>query len=113
MRLHFAVDQASNIQERSWLADYTIEGLHDGCLIMSYTTGGVLAREDWIRRWISSVIFIEPAWLREQLVNEAKRLVSAYEEMLITKALYSGLSTYGRIEPCRGTSTKQYKPPSA
>lgn len=80
VRLRFDAEQSPYIRERTWPADYVLESLADGCLTMSFTTGGLFALKRWIQSWGSSVRVEEPEWLVLQIVDNAKKVLELYSK---------------------------------
>lgn len=48
--------------------------------VFSYYVRPSLDFEQLIKKYGSSVIVLKPKWLREQMINEVKRLIEFYEE---------------------------------
>ncbi len=77
--LHFAPDIAREIKERYWHPTQRLADLPDGGCRFEVTVGHASELRRWIRRWgLHHVEVIEPRWLRDEFLAEARAAVARY-----------------------------------
>ncbi|RMD86995.1 MAG: WYL domain-containing protein, partial [Calditrichaeota bacterium] len=78
--IYFDSYQARWIRERNWPADYEIEELADGDLILRFTTGGLEGVKMWVMQYGHHAKVLEPPELRQAVVEELRQAAVQYEE---------------------------------
>lgn len=76
--LHFDAAVADRLRESTWHPSQRLRDEGDG-IRFEVTLGSTLEILPWIRSWGSAVEVLEPADLREQVAEEARRTATRYE----------------------------------
>lgn len=76
--LRFCKEVAFRVKETRWHSQQEIEELPDGALLWRSRVANPTEMLPWIKSWGAQVVVLEPADLRAQLAEEARRLVELY-----------------------------------
>jgi len=77
--LQFSPDVAALLRERTWHPSQTIDELADGGLLLTVRVSDPREMRPWIRSWGADVEVLEPAELRTEMVEQARRLLDQYQ----------------------------------
>ena len=78
-RIRFATRQARYITERQWAASQQIDEQDDGSIILTMQTSGSYDIKKWVLSYGGDAELLEPAWLREEIVDELKQGLENYQ----------------------------------
>jgi predicted DNA-binding transcriptional regulator YafY len=78
--LRFDASVVWRIKESTWHHSQRIEDVPDGSCIFRVQVGSTLEIKPWIRQWGSAVTVLEPASLRQEIVNEVRIMMKNYAE---------------------------------
>jgi CRISPR-associated endonuclease/helicase Cas3 len=78
VKLHFSQGVTPRVRETIWHPQQTLLVLDDGSSEWSAPVAEPREMVPWVRGWGAQVEVIEPAWLREELIKEVKRLTRVY-----------------------------------
>jgi predicted DNA-binding transcriptional regulator YafY len=76
--LKFNPEVGPLVQERTWHPLQTIDELADGSLLFTLRVSDPREMRPWIRSWGADVEVLEPISLRDEMKEEAQRLVDLY-----------------------------------
>jgi predicted DNA-binding transcriptional regulator YafY len=76
--LRFSPEVAAFIRERIWHSSQTLESLPDGSIRLQVNIADPREMRPWIRSWGAEVEVLEPQTLREDLMEETRRLARLY-----------------------------------
>ncbi len=79
--LRFAPAAARRLAETRWNRSASIETLPDGRLLYRVSVAHPEEMHVFIRRWGPQVEVLSPAWLREEMANEAREMAAQYGEI--------------------------------
>ena len=79
VRLHVAAPIASHFDTVRYHSSQTVRKNSDGSLEVCFNVGGAREMVPWLMGWAEHVKVLEPAWLRDEVVESAKRLLQQYE----------------------------------
>lgn len=77
-RIRFAQGQARYIAERQWAANQQIDEQADGTIILTMQTSGSYDIKKWVLSYGGDAELLEPAWMREEIIEELQRGLGAY-----------------------------------
>lgn len=77
--LHFSAGVAGFITERIWHPSQNLVHHNDGSIEMTIVVADTREMRPWIRSWGSEVEVLQPASLRAEIRQDAKRLSNLYE----------------------------------
>ena len=80
VRVRFSASQAPYIKQRIWHPSQEIEELDDGRIILSFEAGGLYEIKSWILSHGASAEVLEPASLREEIIDEMEKNLKAYKK---------------------------------
>jgi len=66
------------VQESRWHRSQQIEPQEDGTLIWRARIAAPQEMLNWIQGWGAGVEVLEPAWLRERVVEDVRRMAEMY-----------------------------------
>jgi predicted DNA-binding transcriptional regulator YafY len=79
--LQFMPDITREIKERCWHPTQQLTDLADGGCRFEVTVGHASELRRWIRRWgLHQVEVLEPHWLRDEFISEARAVLERYGE---------------------------------
>ncbi len=78
VELRFSAAVAALIRERIWHPSQKLEELSDGAIRMVVRVADPREMRPWIRSWGAEVEVIRPEELRQEMVEEARRLTQVY-----------------------------------
>lgn len=78
VRLRFTAAAAQRVRESMWHHSQRITELDDGGCELSMRVGGVREIRWWVLSWGGDVTVLEPAMLREDVADHARRMVHTY-----------------------------------
>jgi CRISPR-associated endonuclease/helicase Cas3 len=76
--LRFSPAVARRVQESRWHPSQRVEAQEDGSLVWHAALDAVEEVVSWVRGWGADCEVLEPSGLREELVDEARRLAQLY-----------------------------------
>jgi len=76
--LRFQPRAAGRVQESRWHRSQQIEPQEDGTLIWRARIAAPQEMLNWIQGWGAGVEVLEPAWLRERVVEDVRRMAEMY-----------------------------------
>jgi predicted DNA-binding transcriptional regulator YafY len=76
--LQFSPQVAALVRERTWHPSQTIDELADGGLLLNLRVSDPREMRPWVRSWGADVQVLEPASLRDEMTEEARRLADLY-----------------------------------
>lgn len=79
VRLRFTAAAAQRVRESMWHHSQRIIELGDGGCELSMRVGGVREIRWWVLSWGGDVAVLEPAMLREDVADHARRMVRTYQ----------------------------------
>ena len=77
--LRFAASATRRVKETCWHPTQRLEDTPDGGCILRLRVAHPKEMVYWIRGWGPQVVVLEPGWLRERMVREAREVVGVYE----------------------------------
>ncbi len=77
--LRFRADVVWRIKESVWHHTQRIEDLPDGSCLYTVQVGSTVEIKPWIRQWGAAVEVLEPAPLRQELIDEVRTMMHVYE----------------------------------
>jgi predicted DNA-binding transcriptional regulator YafY len=77
--LQFSPNVAALLRERTWHPSQTIDELADGGLLLTVRVSDPREMRPWIRSWGADVEVLEPAELRTEMAEQARRLLDQYQ----------------------------------
>jgi predicted DNA-binding transcriptional regulator YafY len=77
--LQFNPDVAALVKERTWHVSQTIDELADGGLLFTVRISDPREMRPWIRSWGADVEVLEPVALRDEMADQARRMVERYQ----------------------------------
>ena len=80
IELKVASNIASHFGTICYHASQKVEKHNDGSLTVRFEVSGALEMIPWILGWGSCVQVMEPAWLKQKVIQSAKDLLQQYEE---------------------------------
>ncbi len=79
VRLRFTGNAAERVADNVWHESQRLETCPDGSRVLTVRVGSTLEMIPWIRQWGSECEVLEPAELRDQIAEEARRMAAVYE----------------------------------
>lgn len=79
IRLKFAPDIASIMEETVWHPSQALERQSDGSVIMTLSVIDTVELSSWILGWGKTVEVLEPAELRQDMIETAKAMLDVYQ----------------------------------
>ena len=80
IRLKFGPEVAHRVKKIIYHPSQTIDDeLADGSVIMSFKVCGIAEMKTWIVQWGDMVEVLEPDWLKKDICDTARRLLSIYK----------------------------------
>lgn len=79
VELQFSPSVAAFIRERIWHPSQQLSTLEDGSIRLVVHVADPREMRPWIRSWGGEVEVLEPANLRQELIDEARRMCSVYD----------------------------------
>lgn len=79
VRIRFDPVQARYIRERRWHSSQTVDEHPDGSLTLALRLRGLGEVKRWVMGFGSHAEVLAPAWLREEVAREARRMGDIYE----------------------------------
>lgn len=80
VKLHFSPAVASRVKSlRYHRSQEVIDELPDGSVIVKLEVCGMLELKSWLLQWGNEVKVLEPASLRDEVINAAREIVAMYE----------------------------------
>lgn len=76
--LRFAPSVVRRLKESVWHFSQRIEDLPDGYCLFTVQVGSTLEMKPWIRQWGSAVEVLAPPDLRQELIDEVRKLSAIY-----------------------------------
>ena len=80
VKVYFTPEQAPYIRERIWHPSQQIEDHDDGGLVITFHAGSGFEIKSWILQHGSTARVLTPDWLREEILDELRATLSAYEK---------------------------------
>ena len=80
IQLHVSACIASNFETVRYHSSQKVQKNDDGSLEVRFTLGGAREMVSWLMGFGPNVKVVEPTWLREEVVENAKRLLQQYEQ---------------------------------
>ena len=80
IRLQVSAAIASNFETVRYHSSQKVQKNDDGSLEVRFTVGGAQEMVSWLMGFGPNVKVLEPAWLRVEVVENAKRLLQEYEQ---------------------------------
>lgn len=77
--IRFDEYQARYIRERRFHETQTLEELTDGGVILRFQSGGLNEIKRWVMQYGAHAVVLEPAELRRQVEEEARRVMEVYQ----------------------------------
>lgn len=78
VKLRFAASVTWRVKETRWHPSQQIEDLPDGGCVLTMTVASLMELGRWVRSWGHEVEVLSPAELREELREEALRILRTY-----------------------------------
>lgn len=78
VRVHFAKGIARYVGEKTWHAGQTLEPQKDGSTILEVSLGNTKEFKSWVLGFGAKATVLEPQSLREEIVDDLKRMLSTY-----------------------------------
>ena len=79
VRLRFTGNAAERVADNVWHESQKLEQCSDGSRILTVKVGSTLEMIPWIRQWGSECQVLEPAALRAQIAEDARKMAQAYK----------------------------------
>lgn len=79
VRLHVSASIASHFDTIRYHSSQVVLKNTDGSLEVKFAVGGVQEMVPWLMGWGAHVKVLEPVWLRNEVVTNAKKLLQQYE----------------------------------
>ena len=80
VRLHVAASIASHFDSIRYHASQEVQKKPDGSLTVIFTVGGAQEMVPWLLGWGAHVKVLEPEWLRNEVVESARKILQGYEK---------------------------------
>jgi predicted DNA-binding transcriptional regulator YafY len=77
--LQFSARVAALLRERTWHPSQTIDELANGDLLFTIRVSDAREMRPWIRSWGDSVEVLEPAYLRDEMVEQVRQMAELYQ----------------------------------
>ena len=77
--LQFNPAVAALVKERTWHPSQTTDELADGGLLFTVRISDPREMRPWIRSWGADVEVLEPTALRNEMVDQARRMAELYQ----------------------------------
>jgi predicted DNA-binding transcriptional regulator YafY len=79
VKIWFSPDQARYIKERQWARNQRIEDQEDGAIILAITVSSEYTLLKWVLSQGAEAKLLEPAGLKEKLIEELRKINSLYQ----------------------------------
>lgn len=79
VRLRFHARVARRVKESVWHPSQRIEDLPDGSCLLTVHIASLIEIKPWIRQWGADVEVLQPAALRQQIIQELRQQCALYE----------------------------------
>lgn len=76
--VRFAPETARFVRERNWRPNHLFEDQSDGSLLAQFEVAGTGEMIRWIRQYGSHAEVLGPEWLRDEMRQDAQRVLTAY-----------------------------------
>jgi predicted DNA-binding transcriptional regulator YafY len=98
VRIWFSPEVAGYIREKIWHESQKIENQEDGSLILEATVAGIREIKYWVLGWGSHAVVLEPGELREEIRDEALRMLGRLEGRVIKEEIFRKAEMVSPIE---------------
>lgn len=82
VRLEVCAGPAERFKHNLFHESQQVRELPDGRLEVSYLLHGAQEMLPWLMSWGDAVQVLEPAWLREQLIDRLQKMMNCYQQMI-------------------------------
>ncbi|MGA7875978.1 MAG: transcriptional regulator [Desulfoferrobacter sp.] len=79
VKVWFSPDVAGYIEENIWHGDQKIRQQEDGAVVFEAQVAGAEEIKHWIMGWGANAVVLEPEALRDEIKQEAERVLQRYE----------------------------------